>query len=320
LEAQKVNHTSKNARRLAVILFLIAALVPAGCGKQEAAKEATNAAPTSQAEANVAFPDLSEPVKLEKGVYFQEATLMRGGIPMKVWVYLPEPAPAAQLPCVLIAPAGTPLYLGMDLGDGDRPEHLPYVKAGFAVVSYELDGHVPNAEAAGDAKIIAGAKAFKNARAGLSNARAALDFALEKVPMIDPERIYAAGHSSAATLALLVASDDSRIKACVAFAPCTNVPRRLAPAMAVLSKQVPGFSNFVKESSPNTHAAKIKCPVFLFHARDDRNVALNETEEFSDQLKKTNSQVTLVIAESGGHYDSMVKQGIPQAIEWLKDH
>jgi dipeptidyl aminopeptidase/acylaminoacyl peptidase len=313
-----VNLTRISGRWLVVILFLIAALVPAGCGKNKGAQEGAKAAPTSDAEAKVALPDLPEPVKLEKGVYFQEVTLLRGGIPMKVWIYLPEKAPKAEIPCVLIAPAGTPLYLGMDLGDGDRPEHLPYVKAGFAVVSYELDGHVPNSETTGDAKIIAGAKAFKNARAGLSNARAALDFALEKVPMIDQERIYAAGHSSAATLALLVASDDSRIKACVAFAPCTNVPRRLAPAIPVLSKQVPGFSNFAKESSPSTHAAEIKCPVFLFHARDDRNVALSESEEFSDELKKTNTQVTLVIADSGGHYDSMVKQGIPQAIEWLK--
>jgi dipeptidyl aminopeptidase/acylaminoacyl peptidase len=262
-------------------------------------------------------PALPEPIELQKGIYFQEVTLVRDSVPMKVWIYLPEKAPAIKLPCILIAPAGTPLFLGMDLGAGDRPEHLPYVLAGFAVVSYELDGHVPDFQKSTDAKLVAGAKAFKNARAGLSNARAALDYVLKNVSAIDADRIYAAGHSSAATLSLLVASDDDRIKACVAYAPCTNVPRRLGPAMLDLIRLVPGFRQFAIDCSPHTQAAKVKCPVFLFHARDDTNVPLSESQEFNDLLSKTNSQVEFVIVPDGGHYDSMLHQGVPQAIKWL---
>ncbi len=47
-----------------------------------------------------------------------------------------------SLPCVFIAPAGASIVTGMGLADGDRQEHYPWVRAGFAVVSYEIDGPV----------------------------------------------------------------------------------------------------------------------------------------------------------------------------------
>jgi acetyl esterase/lipase len=248
----------------ALILFAIALLLPTGCGgtKDPQPDEVV-------VEPKVTFPPLPASVELQRGAFLHQVTLKRGDIPMKVWIYLPEKAPKGKLPCVLIAPSGTPLFIGMNLSEADRPEHMPYVYAGFAVVSYELDGHVDKLDKAPEARILAAAKAFKNARAGLSNARVALDYALAKVPAIDPERIYAAGHSSAATLSLLVAAEDPRIKACVAYAPVTNLPRRLGPAVAELSAKIPGFADFVKESSPSTHVDKLKCPVFLFHSRKD---------------------------------------------------
>ncbi len=61
-----------------------------------------------------------------------------------------------------------------------------------------------------------------------------------------------------------------------------------------------------------------KCPVFLFHARDDRNVPLQQTTGFAALLKKTNANVTLVTVPNGGHYDSMLHQGIPKGITWFR--
>src|SRR6185369_9853980 len=116
----------------------------------------------------------------------------------------------------------------MYLAEDDRAEHLPYVRAGFAVVAYEIDGPIRNPDKATDAQIIAAAKAYKNSQAGLANAKMALDFAIDKIPSLDSDRIYTAGHSSAGTLALLVASHDQRIKGCAAFAPVTDVPKRIA--------------------------------------------------------------------------------------------
>ena len=55
------------------------------------------------------------------------------GESMQLWVYLPTAAAqGGRVPCVMIAPAGSPLVTGMALSAGDRPEHTPYVQAGYA--------------------------------------------------------------------------------------------------------------------------------------------------------------------------------------------
>src|SRR5262249_45145154 len=155
----------------------------------------------------------------------------------------------------------------MKLDTDDSKEHLPYVKAGMAVVAYALDGNLENAEQPKDAEILAAAKAFKESDAGVLNARAALDYALAKVPSIDPKHIYAVGHSSAATVALVVAAKEPRIAGCVAFAPATNFGQRIPAALVnALAAKIPEYRPFLGANSPLANAPKIKCPVLLFHA------------------------------------------------------
>jgi dienelactone hydrolase len=263
------------------------------------------------------FPELGPSRLLEPGIRFQEATLNRGPVPMRVWFYLPDKA-TGKLPLMVVPPAGSTLFTGMDLGDGDRPEHLPYVRAGFAVMSFEIDGNVPNLQKAPDAVLFKAAKQFRDAQAGLANAKAALDFTLAKGTNIDPERIYIAGHSSAATLALLVAEHEPRIKACAAYCGVTDVMVRLAQAIPQLDQAMPGYRDFLVFSSPKTHVDKLKCPVLLFHALDDRNVPPQQSTDFAAQLKNTNPQVTLITTPNGGHHDSMIREGIPKGIEWFR--
>src|SRR5262245_35182109 len=65
----------------------------------------------------------------------------------QVWIYLPMGASTnTPLACVLVPPAGTPLFHGGRLSEEDRAEHLPYVTAGFAVVAFDLSGPLLNAE------------------------------------------------------------------------------------------------------------------------------------------------------------------------------
>src|SRR5579871_2614816 len=78
---------------------------------------------------------------LAPGVSFTEVMLPRPK-PARLWIYLPSPPPAGKLPCVVIAPSGSALFSGMKLQDGDRAEHLPYVRAGFAVIAYDIDGPI----------------------------------------------------------------------------------------------------------------------------------------------------------------------------------
>src|SRR5947209_13976462 len=104
-------------------VLLLAALGcnPSGPGKPSAALTPPKFDPAS-------FPALAPPRPIESGVVVHQVDVGLNPI----WVYLPaKQAAAGTLPCVLIAPAGTPLIFGINLNEGDRPEHLPYVRAGF---------------------------------------------------------------------------------------------------------------------------------------------------------------------------------------------
>lgn len=283
-----------------LLLVLLCFAASAGCGSRKPAA-----------------PQIGATRTLEPGVLEYEVALPRPGGSMEtLWIYLPASPSQAKIPCLLIAPAGTRLFHGMDLGDSDRPEHMPYVQAGYAVVGYSLDGPLPDNPT--DAQMTDATQAFKDADAGVANAKAALDYALANVPKIDPQRIYTAGHSSAGTVSLLVAESDPRIAACIAYAPCCNVPQRLGlKALNALDSAVPGESDFLAQYSPNARLSGLTCPVFLFHADDDSNVPKEDVEEFFRLAQVTNSHVTYAHVETGGHYDSMIHDGIPQAISWL---
>ncbi len=186
------------------------------------------ASPTFNAQSSAstpAIPELGKGKRLEAGLMFYEIRLPLKKATNKLWVYLPEAQTPQKLPCVLIAPAGTRLYHGITLAEGDRQEHLPYVRAGFAVIAYEVDG--PLADNTSSKALFKAAVEFKNSEGGLNNARAALDYALAKIPQIDPSRVYTAGHSSAGTISLLVAEREPRVRAAVAYAPASDVEKFL---------------------------------------------------------------------------------------------
>jgi dienelactone hydrolase len=238
----------------------------------------------------------------------------------KLWLYLPDGDHAPQsLPCIFIAGAGSNLITGMNLGDGDRAEHLPWVRAGFAVLAYELDGHLGNLQAAQTEEIKEASTRFFGARAGLVNAHNALEYVLQKVPQVDPKRLYSAGHSSAGTMSLLFAEAEPRLAGCVAFAPVSDVERRLGPMLLrLLSPALPNLQTNVARYSPKHHESELTCPVFLFHAKDDSNVPVTESQECANRLKKLRKSVTLELVPTGDHYDAMVNEGISRAINWVR--
>lgn len=235
----------------------------------------------------------------------------------KLVLYLPEGEHKPKsLPCILITGAGSNLLAGMLLGDGDSPEQTPYAQAGYAVVAYELDG--PGDDSGDLEEMKRSYEAFKAARAGLVNARNALQYALDKMPEVNPAHIYAAGHSSAATLALLFAEHEPRLAGVIAYAPAIDVGERFGPALRIFALQLPGVVDFATQSSPLTHRERLKCPTFLFHAEDDSNCPIAQTRKFADELKQQGTDVTLVTVPKGEHYQSMIDEGIPAAIKWLR--
>ena len=267
------------------------------------------------------FPDVGPGVLLEPGIVLHEIRLPQSGTPGhrgKLWLYLPagNPPPPGSLPCVMMTGAGSTLLAGMDLGDGDRPEHLPYVREGFAVLAFELDG---KANGDGDAEARRAYDDFRAAQAGLVNAKIALEFLLAKVPAVDPKRIYSAGHSSAGTLSLLFAEHEPRLAGSIAFAPAIDLEKRFgAFTLLGLEGNLPGVRDFVIRHSPMNHEKGFTAPVFLFHAEDDGNVPVADSRRCATRLAKLGKSATLEVVPSGDHYNSMIQQGIPKAIAWLK--
>jgi len=265
------------------------------------------------------FPDLPPLRVIEPGVLFAEVDLgVAEGVPGqadKLYVYLPagDHRPKS-LPCILIAPAGTNLLTGIALSEDDRPEHLPYVRAGFAVVAYELDGPLDGESAE---ELRRAYEAFREAGAGMINARNAAEYVFTKVHQVDPDRLYAAGHSSAGTVALLLAAHNSEIAACVAYAAAPDVRQFHAQTLADLEQELPGFDDFARRASPIEHAARIRCPVLLFHSQADRVAHVSESKLMADALRGAGSRPTLQLASRGDHYNSMIDEGIPFAIDWL---
>ena len=269
------------------------------------------------------LPDRGPMRETQPGVTFQEVRIGPGhpapGLPaahgMTLYFYLPPgDHKPGSLPCVLVAPAGSICITGMDLGEGDQKEHVPYVRAGFAVLSYSLDGHVPDLKSASDAQIRQASMEFLAAKSGLTNARVALEWLAAKVPEVDKGRIYAAGHSSAGTMAASSPRrrSEPRIKKCAAFAPRCDVEANFpGPQQAALRQAIPGVDAFFTTYNPKKHAGQVGYPVLLFHASDDPVVPAAESESFASTLKGLGKDVTLVTVPSGDHYSPDDQPGYP---------
>lgn len=275
------------------------------------------------------FPDLGSPVQTLDGnvmLYSVGLTGPKPGQDTQLKIYMPPGNHTAQsLAAVLVAPAGTPLLYGSDVNVGDyHDEFLPYAQAGMVTVLYSIDGDVPDDLDQRDENsqfaIVSGAyPKFKDAGGGVANGRNALEYALEKIPAINASRIYTAGHSSAGTLSLMLASQESRVAGCIAFAPSYSPEKRMADLINDPSSSLlfPGVAKFLKWYSPMNHIGDFSCPLFIFHAADDGNVPVSDARQFTQKLKAAGANVTYREVARGGHYQPMIQDGIPSAIKWI---
>lgn len=271
------------------------------------------------------FPELGEPYHyFASGEAVHFVSLGDGpsikGSATKMRVYLPAKINLEKKhPCILIAPAGTNMLRGNDVDAGDyHDEALPYAQAGMVVVLYSLDG-ATDQKVNPNRQFSASFTAFEAAGGGVTNGRIAMEFALAKLRMVDPDRIYSAGHSSAGTVSLLLASQESRLAGAIAYAPICNMERRLSRYIndATVTRALPSLPEFVRATSPLNYAPIFKTPLFVFHARDDSNEPYVNTQEFVEALRTSGKNVEFVTAEHGNHYQSMIEEGIPAAIRWI---
>lgn len=247
--------------------------------------------------------------------------------PMRLIIYVPKGNhKEGTLPCVLEAPAGTNLLHGAGIGTAeDSASYLPFVKEGMVTVTYSIDGHMPYGlnPNGGTRYMKALSKAYQNfiaADAGVKNSQAAIDYVLSRLPMVDREKIYTWGHSSSATLALLLAAKDSRVKRCIAMAPVTNMKTRLGDLLSEPQAVglFPGIERYLTSGSPDTYCTSLKSKVFLAHARDDDNVPYADSEAFARKHKSEGGDIAFYGIPTGGHYAEMLELSMPEAVQWLK--
>lgn len=256
----------------------------------------------------------SVPVRAWPGVQYRETVLPEFPEHERLWIYVPEDGRRTHA-CVFIAAGGSNpdgskaggsnLVTGERLSEEHRESQLPYVRAGYAVVGYDVSGTRP-----ADGSPVATSAAirlFLKREAGIANGRAAVEYALKHLH-VDPLRLYAAGEGSAGTLALLLASTDSRIRGCVAYSPVTDVAVHLA---GNLSDEVRYFAPEALAPlcrySPMAMTSTLKCPVFIFQAEASGENPPPFVRQYVTALEKTNRQVTFV---DGRAASTEIREGI----------
>jgi hypothetical protein len=241
-------------------------------------------------------------------------------------VYLPTHPAKAKIPCIFIAPSGTtPLY-GQKLTPLGGGEYRHYVKAGYAVITHDVDGAIEDMSKINEVPIltnpdkvtIARLKAYKAADGGVLNAKLAIDYAFAKIPQLDPNAIYTAGYGSGGTIALMTAVADKRVKGAIAFTPVTDIPKKFPSLIDNIAKAVPGYLEAIERFSPYQNAAKITKPLFIFQD-DGSTVNLSaDTNSFIESVSKSNSAVTFFHATVVQNFQyNIPPSGVQESIDWL---
>jgi predicted esterase len=85
-----------------------------------------------------------------------------------------------------------------------------------------------------------------------------------------------------------------------------------------MSKFLPNFNTYLVTGSPITHISKLRCPVFIAHAKNDDNEPFQATKDYVEALRKAGGKVNFLELEREGHYQPLLNAGIPKALDWLK--
>ena len=268
-------------------------------------------------------------IKNDPNVIVYQVAFPRGTHVSRLLVFLPTKSAKTKFPCVFVAPSATaPLY-GQTIDEETLIywNYINYANAGYAVIAYDIDGYIDQIDRINettlvtqpDKLVIDSLRAYKASDAGVLNAKLAIDYAVARLPQIDPDAMYVAGAGAGGTTSLMVAATDKRIKAAIAYSPTTDVPKQYSSLVETISKAVPGYKDFIDRSSPHRNIEKMNKPIFIFHDDRSTKTSLEDTTNFVELVKKNNPLISLTHDQdkefpSG---DDMTSTSINQAIEWL---
>lgn len=128
---------------------------------------------------------------------------------------------------------------------------------------------------------------------------------LRKQPFVDPDRIGLLGYSRGATVASMVATQDTRLAA-VALAAGTydlksRYPTGLRRLDANIEREAGTSDEAFRARSAVHHADRIKSPILLLHGAEDKRISVEQAEEFAEKLKALDVPVVLQIFQWHGH-------------------
>jgi dienelactone hydrolase len=142
---------------------------------------------------------------------------------------------------------------------------------------------------------------------------------LQGHPRVDPERIGLLGYSKGGMLSLLIASQDSSIKAVVAYYPLADFeewldlnrysfPKSLwfrgVRSHVLKELQVPTWDEALKTlrlASPIYHAEQIQAPVLLIHGEKDRTAPLSQVQRLCRKMRDAGGNCELSVIPRAGH-------------------
>ncbi len=243
--------------------------------------------------------------------------LRRGSLTQSLVVHFPygEYEKGSQA-CVLVPSGGGNLITGT-VPSANREIMKPYLSRGFVVISYELSGAIAPGDARDPEKLSAAYRKFVSVKAGLVNSRNALEYAVQYLKIVDPQKIFVAGYSSGGTQALLFAAHEQRLAGCVAYCPDTGLSDFDARKLKSL-KFLSGIDAFVTKAAPLTHVERIECPVMIFAVQDDEIVSFGDVMVFFQSLEETNKDAMLRWSEYGGHAIPYQTTGREQGAQWIE--
>lgn len=109
-----------------------------------------------------------------------------------------------------------------------------------------------------------------------------------------------------------------RLLLTIAYAPGPSIKAHFGAETLNYLILLYGLSNdFDRNYSPLNNIEKLNCPIFLFQSKDDTITPYEGMERFHKALTAHNPDVTYKVVDEGGHYYSMLEEGIPAGIEWI---
>ncbi len=190
---------------------------------------------------------------------------------------------------------------GFALGTSDIKDVYPFTYAGYVVLIPSWRGENGNP---GN---------FEMCYGEVEDALAALNY-LKSRSDVDADHIYAAGHSSGATLALLLAEETEDLKAVSA---CGGYPDMSAQTY----ENAPFNGSDIYETAcraPGLHTKFLNCPALLVYGSDEKHY-LSQAQKMKMAAVKQRKKVAVETIPNSDHFKALAP-AIEKMIEFFKEN